>query len=250
MRWCSMLTACSVMVGSFGGCMQTTELRPFDASRVVLLQSEPLIEGEDIAVLTTDAGEVHMRFFPSEAPNAVRNFINLAQDGYYDGKPFYTAGDSMETNGGYALLAGAAASSRIAGKSVINGGKPFKKELSSNLWHFSGAVSVLGNKNGRGDSRFFITASREVPQRLLKEMHAARYPQEVIDLFEDRGGVPEYFLEYSIFAQVVQGQDIVDTLLSGAGEEGGPVIQRVRIIQYNASDEEGAADSAQLQTPL
>ena len=83
MRAVSLLTACSVML-SLSGCMTQDELLPFDGSRVTLLQLAPLIEGEDIAVISTDFGEIRMRFFPSEAPNAVNNFVTLAREGFFN----------------------------------------------------------------------------------------------------------------------------------------------------------------------
>ena len=86
MRWQGVLAVCSILVGSLSGCISAEEFQPFDSSRVILLQMAPLAAGEDIAVLKTDYGEIRMRFFPSEAPEAVSNFKALAQQGFYNEK--------------------------------------------------------------------------------------------------------------------------------------------------------------------
>ncbi len=41
------------------------------------------------ATLHTNLGDLSVRFYPDEAPNAVRNFIKLAQQGFYDGARVY-----------------------------------------------------------------------------------------------------------------------------------------------------------------
>lgn len=233
MRWGWMLAACTVM-GAFSGCVAAAELEPFDSSRVILLQNEPLIEGEDIAVLSTDAGEIRMRFFPSEAPNAVENFIQLARDGYYDGRSIY-ANDELPCD--EVLLAGGSQDLK-SGKSDVNGGRPFKPEVSANLWHFTGAVSVLGNRNGKGDSRFFITGSREVPEDVLEEMEESDYPESVVEAFRTKGGAPEFALEYSIFAQVVEGQEVVDRIIQGLQEKEEFSILSVQIVKYEEAQPE------------
>src|SRR6202011_3989338 len=37
----------------------------------------------------TTAGEIDIRFFPEAAPNHVKNFIDLAQKGFYNGTKFH-----------------------------------------------------------------------------------------------------------------------------------------------------------------
>lgn len=41
------------------------------------------------AVMETDKGTMTLRFFSDVAPNTVRNFLKLAQDGFYDGLLFH-----------------------------------------------------------------------------------------------------------------------------------------------------------------
>lgn len=232
MRWRG-IVACSFALWSFSGCVTAKDFQPVDASRVILLQLEPMAEGEDIAILKTDYGEIRMRFFPSEAPEAVSNFMQLARQGFYDEKPILPSKNFLSGEE-HCLLSGSSSEDGKRGISAVNAGKPFKKEVSMNLWHFAGAVSVLGDRNDKGDSRFFITGSRTVPEETLKEIQAACYPEKVIDAFKERGGIPEFALEYTIFAQVYDGQNTVDQILSQMGKEGAEeiLVHAIEITEY------------------
>ena len=53
-------------------------IKSFDQSKIVLMQTEQMVAGEDIAVVETSQGDFKMRFFPSEAPKTVENFIRTS----------------------------------------------------------------------------------------------------------------------------------------------------------------------------
>lgn len=244
MRWSGMLTACLIIAGTtVSGCVSASDLQPFDASRVRLLQTEPLMEGEDLAVISTADGEIRMRFFPSEAPQAVQNFKALVREGFYDGKELIGPQNLMKHDA-RVLLSGGVKTGTLTGVSRVNGDRPFKKEISANLWHFTGAVSVLGNKNDRGDSRFFITGTQAVSEEVLEELEETQYPPAVVNMFREKGGEPAFSLDYSIFAQVVSGQDVVDRLIVRVLEEERPaLIETVTLVVYQGDSKEETAAS-------
>ena len=39
--------------------------------------------------MDTDAGQIELELFESDAPNTVANFVKLAKDGFYDGLAFH-----------------------------------------------------------------------------------------------------------------------------------------------------------------
>ena len=41
------------------------------------------------ALMDTDAGQIELELFESDAPNTVANFVKLAKDGFYDGLAFH-----------------------------------------------------------------------------------------------------------------------------------------------------------------
>jgi peptidyl-prolyl cis-trans isomerase B (cyclophilin B) len=44
---------------------------------------------EEVAVITTDRGEMKIKFWPDVAPKTVANFKKLASSGFYDGTAFH-----------------------------------------------------------------------------------------------------------------------------------------------------------------
>src|SRR5687767_8102547 len=53
-----------------------------------------------VAELHTTAGDIHIRFFPDVAPNHVKNFIDLAEKGFYDGTKFHRVIPGFMVQGG------------------------------------------------------------------------------------------------------------------------------------------------------
>lgn len=81
---CMMMGAC--LMFSMTACSLGQSIEVLDQDKIVLLQTEDMVSGEDIAVVETSEGVFKMRFFPSEAPKTVENFIELAESGYFDGQ--------------------------------------------------------------------------------------------------------------------------------------------------------------------
>lgn len=53
---------------SMTACSLGQSIEVLDQDKIVLLQTEDMVSGEDIAVVETSEGVFKMRFFPSEAP--------------------------------------------------------------------------------------------------------------------------------------------------------------------------------------
>ncbi|MDE7390247.1 MAG: peptidylprolyl isomerase [Lachnospiraceae bacterium] len=71
-----------------------------DKEHEVGYQLESPDEGEEIAVMHTSMGDITMRFFPEAAPKAVENFLTHAKDGYYDGVVFHRVINDFMIQGG------------------------------------------------------------------------------------------------------------------------------------------------------
>ncbi|MBI3449781.1 MAG: peptidylprolyl isomerase [Acidobacteria bacterium] len=63
-------------------------------------------ERDRIAVVTTDLGTLEMVLMPEQAPVHVRNFVDLARGGFYDGLPFYRVMPGVEADTGDATGTG------------------------------------------------------------------------------------------------------------------------------------------------
>lgn len=124
-------------------------------------------------------------------------------------------------------------------------------EISYNLATIPGAV-VSYAPDGVVDSRFFIVGSRKVYQEELDEIRENNYPKQMVDLFEKEGGYPEEWLHQSVFAQVVEGMDVIDRIIrenpSTPEEEITDIeIVSVNIEKYQESAQEQSEEGMELQ---
>ena len=116
-------------------------------------QLEQPEEGEEIAIVTMESGEViKLRFFPDEAPKAVYNFKLHALEGYYDGLTFHRI---ME---GFMIQGGDPSGDGTGGESVW--GQDFADEFNKNLLNIDGAVAMANAGADTNGSQFFINATR------------------------------------------------------------------------------------------
>jgi len=125
-------------------------------------------------------GSLELALFTSEAPATVLRFARLAESGYYNGLTFH----------------------RIVPNVVIQGGSPGSNEYIGDatfmrdelgLWpHVRGAVGISTRGRDTGDAQIFI------------------------DLVDN----PRFDHDYTVFAQVLNGIDVIDRILEGDVIEG------------------------------
>ncbi|DBB06189.1 TPA: hypothetical protein ACH3X3_009738 [Trebouxia sp. C0006] len=119
-----------------------------------IYSTEPPTKGK--VVLHTSFGDLDVELWPKEAPKAVRNFVQLCLEGYYDETVFHR----LIKN--YILQGGDATGTGTGGESVF--GKPFRDEFHSRLrFTHRGLLACAGETTGdavvpdSNRSQFFIT---------------------------------------------------------------------------------------------
>ena len=140
------------------------------------LQKGSVQDTETVAVITTNHGEIVVRFFEEEAPKTVENFIGLAKKEYYNGIIFHRVID------GFMLQGGDPTGTGMGGESFW-GGK-FDDEFSSDAKNNRGSLSMANAGAGTNGSQFFINTANN---NFLDNRH-------------------------SVFGEVISGMDIVDTI--------------------------------------
>ncbi len=136
------------------------------------------------AVIQTRLGEIEIEFFPDKAPGHVKNFLDLARKGFYDGTTFH----------------------RVIPGFMIQGGDPNTKDK-----------SAPRARHGTGGPGYTIKAEfNDTPhQRGVLSMARAQDPDSagsqfficVADAtFLDR--------QYSAFGRVVRGMEVADKIVS------------------------------------
>ncbi|KAK9819770.1 hypothetical protein WJX72_002180 [[Myrmecia] bisecta] len=113
---------------------------------------EPPTKGK--AILKTTAGDIDIELWPKEAPKAVRNFVQLCLEGYYDDTIFHRVLKD------FLIQAGDPTSTGTGGESIY--GKPFADEFHSRLkFSHRGLVACANeNKPHSNGSQFFVTLGR------------------------------------------------------------------------------------------
>lgn len=129
------------------------------------------------AEIHTKKGVMKIKFFEEDAPATVKNFIDLAKKGFYDGLTFH----------------------RVIPNFVIQGGRPngsdgpgysIKCELDGeNQFHDRGVLSMAHAGRDTGGSQFFICHSRENTAHL------------------DR--------KHTVFGRVYEGLEVIDAIRQG-----------------------------------
>ncbi len=163
------------------------------------------------AVIETEKGEMRIEFYPDKAPRTVRNFLELAGKGYYDGLIFHRVIKGFMIQGGCPR-----------GDGTGGPGYCIPAEF-NDLEHRRGVVSMARSQDpDSAGSQFFI-------------VHAEH--------------VPSLDGQYTGFGKVVEGLDVLDSLASvettwgPGGERSRPAeplrIERIAIrLKPRAEDEE------------
>jgi len=155
-------------------------------------ENRPMSQYENkVAELHTSAGEIDIRFYPDVAPNHVRNFIDLAEKGFYNGTKFHRVIPGFMIQGGDPNTVSGSPSTWGTGGS----GKNVAAEFSA-ISHKRGIVSMArSNDPNSASSQFFIVTSDST--------------------FLDR--------QYTVFGQVTKGMEIADKIVSSPkGEQDRP----------------------------
>jgi peptidyl-prolyl cis-trans isomerase B (cyclophilin B) len=127
------------------------------------------------ASIHTEKGVMKVQFYEKDAPGTVKNFVDLARKGFYDGLNFH----------------------RVIPEFVIQGGCPYGTgsggpgytipcELDGdNQYHDRGVLSMAHAGRDTGGSQFFICHSRENTQHLDRKHTCFGKVYEGLDVIDD-----------------------------------------------------------------
>ena len=170
-----------------------------------MLQFSELKENEVIATIKTTMGDIKVRFFPEKAPKAVENFITHAKNGYYDNVTFHRVIKD------FMIQTGDPTGTGYGGESIW--GEDFANEVNLDLFHFYGAVSMANTGAPvSNSSQFFIVQNSTVEEDILKQMEAAGWPKEAVETYRKVGGTYWLDTKHTVFAQVIEGMDVVEAI--------------------------------------
>ena len=209
---CVALTGCSLKDKLSGTSGPKSISRPAVESAEV--QFTHPAAGDTIAVFDTSAGVFKAVLFSTEAPQAVQNFTTLAQQGFYNGLTV------TRVEKDFVVEAGQGADGK--GTTIWNGNR-FSAETTDKLHHYSGALCAAADASGDCASVFYVMetlpGSSSVTQELIDQMNASGWRADVVSAYQTAGGAP--YLDYTdtVFGQVYEGMDVVDTIAQTGVDE-------------------------------
>lgn len=197
---------------------------------VKFVQYEEYSDDTDVVVYETNLGTFKAVLFEDEAPNYVKFYKKLVEDGYYNDTYVFgvVTGTDDENKGDHLYFSGG---SKVAnGETTDNTNtETIDAEISPNLWAFKGALgSFVGTdgilfwkKNVAGSSVMFfgnsITSEEKKNDVKTKDKIDERLEDvynELSDKLCSYGGVPEASQQYTIFGQVCDGWETYNKILT------------------------------------
>lgn len=184
--------------------------------------------GDIVATMQTTAGEIKILLFPDAAPKAVENFVKHSENGYYNGIIFHRVIPDFMIQGGDPTGTGR------GGESIW--GDSFEDEFSVDYHNIRGALSMANAGPGTNGSQFFIVQASEVDDGLLSQMRQLTdrgFPEECIEDYEKLGGTPWLDFKHTVFGQVIDGMDTVDSIAKAERDRSDKPIEDVVILSVD-----------------
>ncbi len=156
------------------------------------------------ATLHTSKGDIVIEFNPELAPNAVANFVKLAQAGFYDGTKFHRVIKGFMNQGGDPLSKDDSITTRWG---TGGPGYKFDDEITAKSIHTAGTIAMANSGKNTNGSQFFINA---------------------VDNHSLDGG-------YVVFGHVTSGMDVVTAINTVATNAPSNDIPKVPVIVKSIS---------------
>ena len=131
------------------------------------------------AKMETSRGVITIQLDAKDAPNTVNNFVYLSCEGYYDGLSFHRV---VKTPTPFVIQGGDPRGDGLGGPGYI-----FDNEVSPNIRHDAGVISMANSGPNTNGSQFFITLA----------------------------AAPSLNDNYSAFGRVTAGMDVVNAIVQG-----------------------------------
>lgn len=144
-------------------------------------------DARTLALLHTSQGDVTIRFFHDRAPNHVKNFLELAASGFYNGTLFH----------------------RVVRDFVVQGGDPLTKDSKNAfIWGNAGRTDAKGNPVTL-KPEFSDTSHRRGIVSMARSSAPDSASSQFFVVLKD---YPSLDRQYTVFGEVLKGMDVVDRI--------------------------------------
>jgi peptidyl-prolyl cis-trans isomerase B (cyclophilin B) len=162
--------------------------------------------GKQTATLQTNKGTITFELLPELAPNHVKNFVELAQSGFYNGTKFH----------------------RVIPGFMIQGGDPNSKTDNTSTWGMGSGPNKLKAE--------FSPADKASHVRGMVSMARSSDPDSAsCQFFIVQKDSTFLDNQYTIFGKVVTGMDVVDAIANAPRDSSDRPVQNVVIEKVTIS---------------
>ena len=187
-------------------------LRKFTIGLLLCLFAGAALAGETVVTLKTTQGDIVLRFFPEDAPEHVKNFIEHSKSGYYTGTIFH----------------------RVIPGFMIQGGDPNSKDDDP-------SNDGMGGYSYKGPGTSLDAEFNERPhERGTLSMARSQSPNSAGSQFFICHGAPSFLDgKYTVFGETIDGIEVVDAIVNQKRNKGdrpdvNQVILEVTVAEWTA----------------
>jgi len=150
------------------------------------------------AIIETNHGKIVLNLLPDNAPETVRSFIKLVESKFYDGTLFH----------------------RVIPGFMIQGGDPNSKLPDKSKWGIGGpGYNLKAEFNSRSHLRGIVSMARSTdPNSAGSQFFIVTTDSTFLDN------------QYTVFAEVIEGIEVADTIVNLQRNENDCPLQEVKMI--------------------
>lgn len=156
------------------------------------------------ATIETKFGKIVFKLLPELAPEHVRNFVKLAQSGFYDGTLFH----------------------RVIPGFMIQGGDPNTKTPDKSKWGMGGpGYTIKAEFSTRSHLRGIVSMARAMdPNSAGSQFFVVTSDSTFLDR------------QYTVFGEVLEGMETADQIVSQQRDKNDCPLQEVRMTKVTISE--------------
>ena len=156
------------------------------------------------ATIETKFGKIVFKLLPELAPEHVRNFVKLAQSGFYDGTLFH----------------------RVIPGFMIQGGDPNTKTPDKSKWGMGGpGYTIKAEFSTRSHLRGIVSMARAMdPNSAGSQLFVVTSDSTFLDR------------QYTVFGEVLEGMETADQIVSQQRDKNDCPLQEVRMTKVTISE--------------
>lgn len=198
---------------------------------VLLLFSFKPKEKRHTIEITTDYGVIKLMLY-NETPQHRDNMLKLANEHFYDSTLFHRVIQGFMIQGGDPDSKHAASGTMLGSGDI---GYTVPAEFSPELIHKKGALAAARNNNPEKRSsgcQFYIVQGKKLTDAELDNMEkrtGVKYTPEQREAYKTLGGTPQLDQGYTVYGEVYEGLNIIDSIAAVATAPGDRPLKDVRM---------------------